>query len=72
MPAAAKESMQQAAQGMRRGAAGIEHGKPATLLDAAKYAAEAWSNVSASTIENCFKKVLSCRGIVFGRDTVDE
>jgi hypothetical protein len=56
LPATARESMQQAVQAMRRGAAGIEYGKPATLLDAAKYAAEAWSNVSASTIENCFKK----------------
>ena len=41
LPAGAKQSMQQAAQIMRPGAAGVKHGKPATLLDAAEYAIEA-------------------------------
>ena len=64
LPAGAKQSMQQAAQIMRPGAAGVKHGKPATLLDAAEYAVEAWKHVSQSAIRNCFRKadiVSSCR-----------
>ena len=45
-------------QGARkpRGSAGIDHGKPATLLDAANIATKAWDLITATTIKNSFQK----------------
>lgn len=51
-----KDTLKQSALRMRRGAAGIDNGKSATLYDAAQYAVEAWSDLSEETLKNCFIK----------------
>ena len=40
----------------RRGAVGVNYGRPATLLDAANYAKEDWDNVTDEAIKNAFIK----------------
>ena len=40
----------------RRGAAGVEFGNPAHLMDAAGYIKEAWDAISPATIRNSFYK----------------
>ena len=47
-------------QGKRlpQGAAGVAHGKPAHLLDAAQYVKQAWGFISDTSIRNFFKKAL--------------
>jgi hypothetical protein len=52
----AKNALNQSLLRMRRGAAGIAYGKPATLFDASRYAVEAWSELSEKTLNNCFVK----------------
>jgi hypothetical protein len=54
LPQEAKATMMQYASRMRRGTAGVNFGKPATLLDAARYAVQAWSDVSQQSLNNCF------------------
>jgi hypothetical protein len=49
-------SEEKAASRMPRVAAGVDHGKQVTLYDAAKYAVEAWSDLSERTLNNCFIK----------------
>ena len=51
-----KERLQLQAGRLRRGAAGLKYGKPAHLLDAATIVVNSWNAISASTIENCFRK----------------
>ena len=41
---------------MRRGAAGVEFGNPAHLLDAANYVKASWDAILPQAILNCFKK----------------
>jgi hypothetical protein len=41
---------------LQRGSAGIRFGNPVHLLDAAKYAKEAWDSILPISIENCFRK----------------
>ena len=41
---------------LRKGAAGVAHGQPANLFDAACYITEPWNNVTAKAIQNCFRK----------------
>ena len=41
---------------MRRGSVGVHYGRPATLLDAAGYAEEAWNRVTEETVRNAFIK----------------
>ena len=41
---------------MRRGSAGVQFGKPATILDAACYVHKAWSMITEDTIRNSFIK----------------
>ena len=41
---------------LRKGAPGVAHGQPANLFDAAFYITEAWNNVTAKAIQNCFRK----------------
>ncbi|CAK5109791.1 unnamed protein product [Aphanomyces euteiches] len=40
----------------RRGTAGVDMGRPATLLDAANYVVTAWNDLAPSCIANCFRK----------------
>ena len=41
---------------MRRGAAGVEYGRPAHLLDTVSYIKECWDAIEPRAIMNCFKK----------------
>lgn len=41
---------------MKRGAAGVEFGRPAHLLDAANYTVKAWNTLTPETLKNCFRK----------------
>jgi DDE superfamily endonuclease len=45
-----------AAGNLRRGAAGVEFGNPAHLLDAANFVKVCWDAITQETIKNCFKK----------------
>ena len=43
---------------LRRRAAGVAHGQPVNLFDAVCYITEAWNNVTANAIQNCFRKTV--------------
>ncbi|XP_065642990.1 jerky protein homolog-like [Hydra vulgaris] len=51
-----KECLKESSLLCKRGAAGVEYGKPAHLLDAAKYVNLAWKSIQPSSIKNCFDK----------------
>lgn len=51
-----KEKLSSLAKKERRGAAGVQFGKPPHLLDAANLIVEAWKSVTSTTIRNCFGK----------------
>ena len=50
------KELKKAGSCLRRGAAGVEYGHPAHLLDAANYVKTSWDAITAQTIMNCFKK----------------
>jgi hypothetical protein len=52
----AQDALAAEAASMHAGAAGIAHGRPAHVLDAAGLIKEAWDAISATTIENAFAK----------------
>ena len=52
----AKKALKMQEKSQRRGAAGVAYGKPAHLLDAARYITEAWNAISQQTIKNAFIK----------------
>ena len=56
LPAESKQQRIEGAQRMRRGAAGVFYGRPATLLDAANIIQEAWEAITPATLMNCFVK----------------
>ena len=43
---------------LRRRAAGVAHGQPAFLFDAACYNIKAWNNETAKAIQKCFEKLV--------------
>ena len=51
-----KQLKKEAGSRLRRGAAGVEYGNPATLFDAANYVKICWDMICPETIKNCFKK----------------
>ena len=51
-----KEMKKHAGVRLRRGAAGVDYGNPAHLLDAANYVKASWDAITPQTILNCFKK----------------
>ncbi|XP_065668027.1 jerky protein homolog-like [Hydra vulgaris] len=51
-----KECLKESSLLCKRGAAGVKYGKPAHLLDAAKYADLAWKSIQPSSLKNCFDK----------------
>ena len=51
-----KDSINDQARQLRRGVAGIAHGRSANLLDAAYYVKRAWESITETTIQNCFRK----------------
>ncbi|XP_065654544.1 tigger transposable element-derived protein 4-like [Hydra vulgaris] len=51
-----KECLKESSLLCKRGAAGVEYGMPAHLLDAVKYVDLAWKSVQASSLKNCFDK----------------
>ena len=51
-----KKAVLEQSQKLRRGAAGVAHGKPATLFDASMYIKQAWEEVNKTSIQNCFQK----------------
>ncbi|KAL2621899.1 hypothetical protein R1flu_002104 [Riccia fluitans] len=55
-PEIVKEQLSAAASRMKRGAAGVAFGKPPHLLDAANLINIAWNELSAQSLQNCFKK----------------
>lgn len=56
LPTESKQQRADRAQRMRRGSAGVFYGKPATLLDAAKFSKEAWDAITPNTLMACFRK----------------
>ena len=52
----AKKGLKFQEKSQRKGAAGVAYGKPAHLLDAARYLKQAWSAISPQTIKNAFQK----------------
>ncbi|KAL2632800.1 hypothetical protein R1flu_004279 [Riccia fluitans] len=55
-PETIKEQLSTAAVRMKCGAAGVAFGKPPHLLDVANLINIAWSEMSAQSLQNCFKK----------------
>ena len=52
-----KQALKAQGKSQRRGAAGVEFGNPAHLMDAAmKYVKEAWNAISPATIRNALHK----------------
>ena len=51
-----KQALKAQGKSQRRGAAGVEFGNPAHLMDAAGYIKEAWDAISPATIRNAFHK----------------
>ena len=56
LPTESKQQRADGARRMRRGAAGVFYGKPATLLDAANFIKEAWDAITPNTLMACFRK----------------
>ena len=56
LPTAAQDALATKAKSMRPGAAGVEYGRLATIIDAARLIKEAWAAISATTISNAFAK----------------
>ena len=51
-----KARKKEQAKRLPRGAAGVAHGNPAHMLDAAEYIKLAWDAISDATIKNAFHK----------------
>ena len=68
LPEDVKNQRKRHCETLRRGAAGVYHGKPANVLDAAHYILEAWNTTTATTILNCFVKADIIRSLD-ARDT---
>lgn len=56
LPTDVKQLRTSSVPNMRSGTAGLDYGKPAHLLDAAKLARQSWDNVTSETIKHCFDK----------------
>ena len=56
LSAETQEELKTQAARLRRGASGLQHGNPATLMDAANFVVKAWDSVSPASIRNCFNK----------------
>ena len=56
LPEDMKDNLYQSGSQLRRGTAGVSYGRPAHLLDAAKYIVRAWDDITPTTIRNCFDK----------------